>query len=71
MNRVMTQDYGKEKLKSRLVLQVHDELLIETAKEEVEQVSAISGGGDEQGAAQSVPWKLEIDMHTGMKRNNS
>ena len=50
-------------LRSRLVLQVHDELLIETAKEEVEQVSAILEREMRQAAVLSVP--LEVDMHTG------
>ena len=54
----------KEKdLKSKIVLQVHDELLIETAKEEVEQVSAILEQEMKEAAHLSVA--LEIDMHTG------
>ena len=40
MNRVYRR-LKDENLKSRLVLQVHDELLIETCKEEIPQVSAI------------------------------
>ena len=52
-----------EGLQGRLVLQVHDELLIETAKEEVEQVSAILEREMRQAAVLSVP--LEVDMHTG------
>ena len=40
MNRVYKR-LKEEGLRSRLVLQVHDELLIETYKEEIEQVSAI------------------------------
>ena len=53
----------EEHLKSRLILQVHDELLIETAKEEVEQVSAILEQEMRDAAKLSVA--LEIDMHTG------
>lgn len=53
----------EENLKSRLVLQVHDELLIETAKDEVEQVSAILEQEMKEVAHLSVA--LEIDMHTG------
>ena len=45
------------------MLQVHDELLIETAKEEVEEVSAILEREMRQAADLSVP--LEVDMHTG------
>ena len=50
-------------MKSRLVLQVHDELLIETAKGEEEQVRRIMEEGMSSAAALSV--KLEIDLHTG------
>lgn len=59
----VNQRLRKEELRSRLVLQVHDELLIETAKEEVEQVSAILEQEMRQAADLLVP--LEVDMHTG------
>ena len=50
-------------LKSRLVLQVHDELLVETHKTEVDRVKQILKEEMMQAAALDVP--LEIDMHTG------
>lgn len=50
-------------LKSRLLLQVHDELLIETALDEVDEVSAILEREMKGAADLSVP--LEVDMHTG------
>ncbi|MFP3155082.1 DNA polymerase I [Lachnospiraceae bacterium ZAX-1] len=50
-------------LKSRLILQVHDELLIETAKEEIEQVKAILEKEMESAADLAVA--LEVDMNTG------
>lgn len=50
-------------LKSRLILQVHDELLIETARDEVDEVSAILEREMRQAAQLRVP--LEVDMHTG------
>lgn len=54
----------KEKqMKSRLVLQVHDELLIEAYGPELEEVQAILKEEMEQAAALDVP--LEVDMHTG------
>lgn len=52
-----------EGLKAQLILQVHDELLIEMPKEEEEKVCRILEE-EMQGAAKlAVP--LEIDMHTG------
>ena len=50
-------------LRSKLVLQVHDELLIETATDEVEQVKKILADGMQSAAKLSV--ELAIDMHTG------
>ena len=50
-------------MKSRLVLQVHDELLIETHSSEVELVKTILRNEMEQAASLAVP--LEVDMHTG------
>ena len=51
------------KMRSRLVLQVHDELLIEAYQPELAQVEAILREEMEQAASLDVP--LEIDMHTG------
>ena len=53
----------REQLKSRLILQIHDELLIEAEKEEVEQVKTILREEMQGAAALSV--RLEVDMHTG------
>ncbi|MEE1314686.1 MAG: DNA polymerase I [Faecalimonas sp.] len=53
----------EQKLKSRLVLQVHDELLIEAYHDEVEQVKEILAYEMEHAASLSVP--LEVDMHVG------
>ncbi len=52
-----------EGLKSRIVLQVHDELIIETWKEELEQVKHILA--TEMKRAANLQVKLEIDMKTG------
>lgn len=54
----------KEGLRSRLILQVHDELLIETYESEEEQVRQILS--EEMQAAASLSVILEIDLHTGM-----
>lgn len=54
----------KEGLKSRLILQVHDELLIETYAPEEERVRDILSEEMREAAKLSVA--LEIDLHTGM-----
>lgn len=53
----------KEGLRSRVVLQVHDELLIETYEAELEQVKNILSEEMHGAAHLAVP--LEIDMKTG------
>lgn len=53
----------EEGLKSKLILQVHDELLLETAPEEEEQVRSILT--EEMQSAAELSVKLEIDLHTG------
>ena len=54
----------KEKqMKSRLLLQIHDELLIETWKEELEQVQSILA--TEMKRAAQLQVELEIDMKMG------
>lgn len=54
---------AKEKLESKLVLQVHDELLIEASKSEIEQVRRILQ--EEMGQVVSLRVPLEIDVHEG------
>ena len=50
-------------LKSKLILQVHDELVIETRREEVERVKEILI--DNMKAAAELAVTLEVDLHTG------
>ena len=50
-------------MRSRLILQVHDELLVEAHPEELEQVEEILTRQMEGAADLLVP--LVIDMHTG------
>ena len=50
-------------LKSKLILQVHDELVIETRKEEEEQVRKILA--EDMQTAAELAVALEIDLHTG------
>lgn len=52
-----------QRMKSRLVLQVHDELLIEAYEPELDEVQNILKEEMEHAAELKVP--LEIDMHTG------
>ena len=53
----------KAGVKSRILLQVHDELVLEVAESEMEQVQGILKRAMEQVAKLSVP--LLIDMHAG------
>lgn len=52
-----------EKLKSQLILQIHDELVIETAPDEIELVKAILEEEMMHAADLLVP--LEVECHTG------
>lgn len=53
----------EQNLKSKLILQVHDELLIETLKEEEDTVRKILT--DNMKAAADLAVTLEVDLHTG------
>ena len=53
----------RQHMKSRLILQIHDELLIEAVLDEVDAVKAILKEEMEHAVTLAVP--LEIDMHTG------
>ena len=53
----------EQKLHSKLILQVHDEIVIETHPEEVETVREIMT--KEMKAAADLAVSLEIDLHTG------
>ena len=50
-------------LKSRIVLQVHDELLVETWKEELEEVTALLE--DKMKHAAELKVSLEVEAHSG------
>lgn len=53
----------EENLRSKLILQVHDELLVEAAEDEVQTVKEIVRSEMENAAKLSV--KLEVDIHDG------
>lgn len=53
----------RENLVSRLILQIHDELVIETAPDEVDSVSKILVEEMEKAVTLAVP--MEVDCHTG------
>ena len=59
----VNEELKKRNMKSRLILQVHDELLIEAEKSEVDEVKVILKDKMENAADLSVP--LIADMHTG------
>ena len=59
----VSDEMKKQNMKSRKILQVHDELLIEAAEEEVDEVKKILKEEMEHAASLSVP--LLADMHTG------
>ncbi len=50
-------------MRSRLILQVHDELLVETAREELDEVREIMLREMQQAAELKV--RLEVDIHSG------
>lgn len=52
----------KLNLKSRLILQIHDELLVETHKTEIEQVKEIMCCEMRGAAALNVPLEVEVNM---------
>ena len=54
----------RENLKSRMLLQVHDEILIEAAAEEVDRVTKILE--EEMKGAASLAVTLEVDIHSGI-----
>lgn len=53
----------RQQMKSQLILQIHDELLIEATLDEVDEVKHILKEEMEHAARLAVP--LEVDMHTG------
>ena len=56
-------DLKDKKLESKLLLQVHDELLIETKINEVEIVKEILSTNMKEAVSLAV--NLEVDLHTG------
>ena len=53
----------KRKLKSKLILQVHDELIVNVVKEELDEVKNLVKEEMEKVLTFSVP--LEVDLNTG------
>ncbi|OQB51744.1 MAG: DNA polymerase I [Firmicutes bacterium ADurb.Bin146] len=53
-------------LKSRLILQVHDELVIETHKDEVEKVKELLVNAMEQGFSLSVPLSIDVSVQDSL-----
>ena len=59
----MAKELKEKDLKSKIVLQVHDELLIEAYENEVEQVKDILKRNMEEAAHLNVP--LDVDVQVG------
>lgn len=57
------EELRERKLSSRLILQIHDELLIETKREEAEEVARLLE--EEMKKAAKLEVSLEADVHTG------
>ena len=57
------QELEKRNMKSRLILQIHDELLIEAAEDEVDAAKQLLEEQMVQAAELAVP--LFVDLHTG------
>ena len=54
------QELEKRKLKSKLVLQVHDELIIEAEKSEKEEVKELLQNAMEEAITLEIPLKAEV-----------
>lgn len=57
------EELTKKNLKSKMVMQVHDELVFEVAKDEIEELKSIVKNGMEMGQPFKVP--LEVDINCG------
>lgn len=57
------EELTKKNLKSKMVMQVHDELVFEAAKDEIEELKSIVKNGMEMGQPFKVP--LEVDINCG------
>ena len=68
MNKV-DEELKKQNLKSKIVLQIHDELLIEAYEDEVEQVKELLKKNMEEAAELKVP--LDVDVNVGANWNDA
>ena len=57
------EEFSRHKLKSKIILQVHDELVVDTYKEELKQVQQIVNDKMEHAIKLRVP--VVVDMNTG------
>ena len=58
----VAEQFAKESLKSKIILQVHDELVVDALRSEQEQVIRILKSEMENAAKLSVPLTVEVDM---------
>ena len=58
----LNKKFTEEKLRSKIVLQIHDELVVETPEEEVEIASKILKTQMERAVVLSVPLKVDVKV---------
>lgn len=61
------EELTKKNLKSKMVMQVHDELVFEAAKDEIEELKSIVKNGMEMGQPFKVPLKVDINCGASWK----
>lgn len=64
---ITSQKLQEAKLKSKIILQIHDELIIETPKDEIEITTKIVKEGMEQAAILELPLKVDIAVTNSWK----
>ena len=56
------EEFTKRKLKSKLILQVHDELIVETADDELQEVKDLLTSTMEKAISLIIPLKVDVEV---------
>ena len=56
------EEFTKRKLKSKLILQVHDELIMETADDELQEVKDLLTSTMEKAISLIIPLKVDVEV---------